>query len=397
MSDFRITKSYEEINDKIKKGTAVVVTAEEMPGIVEKEGLKNAAKKVDVVTTGTCGTMCSSGAFLNVYHTKPKMKISKMWLNDVEAYSGIAAVDCYIGAAQVKEDDPLNRIHPGSFKYGGGHVIEDLIAGRQVRLKAAAYGTDEYPRKELEKVITINDLRNAFLYNPRNAYQNYNCAVNGSDKTIYTYMGILHPGMANATYSSAGELSPLLNDPFFHTIGTGTRIFVGGAPGAVTWYGTQHTPDPARTANGVPIEGSGTIAVTGDMKLMNSRYVRGASITGYGCSLMMGIGIPLPILNEEMAYYTSVRNRDIFCNVIDYGLDYPEAKEKPLASVSYGELMTGTVNINGKKIPASPLSSVYIAREIAETLKEWVRNGFTLGIPQLPIPTVPFTPDIPEK
>ena len=229
MESISIKKSYDEINNKIKKGDAVVVTAEEMPGIVREHGVKKAFEKVDVVTTGTFGIMCSSGAFLNIGHTKPKIRTSKVWFNDVEAYGGIAAVDCYIGATQVRENDPLNMVHPGTFSYGGGHVIEDLIAGRKVKLRATGYGTDCYPLKEFEKTITIKDLRNAFLYNPRNAYQNYNCGINLSKKIIYTYMGILKPDMGNLTYSSAGQLSPLLNDPFYWTIGTGTKIFLGGA------------------------------------------------------------------------------------------------------------------------------------------------------------------------
>jgi len=226
-NSFEIKKSYEEINEKIKKGKAVVVTADEMPDIVKNEGVKKAFEKVDVVTTGTFGIMCSSGAFLNFGHTKPRMRANKVWLNDVEAYGGIAAVDCYIGATQVKDGDPLNAVYPGSFPYGGGHVIEDLIAGKHVKLKAKSYGTDCYPLKEFEKTITISDLRNALLYNPRNCYQNYNTAVNCSKKIIYTYMGILKPDMGNITDSSAGQLRPLLNDSYCWTIGTGTKIFLG--------------------------------------------------------------------------------------------------------------------------------------------------------------------------
>ncbi|MBE0618761.1 MAG: hypothetical protein IH608_12695, partial [Proteobacteria bacterium] len=213
------TKTFQEINEKIRAGKAVVVTAEEMVDVVRTEGVKAAAKRVDVVTTGTFGVMCSSGAFLNFGHTKPKMKAEKVWLNEVEAYAGVAAVDCYIGATQVKEDDPLNRVHPGRFAYGGGHVIEDLVAGRKVTLRATSYGTDCYPLREHRAEMRLADLRDAVLMNPRNAYQNYNCAVNLSDRTIYTYMGVLRPRMANATYSSAGELSPLLNDPYYWTLG----------------------------------------------------------------------------------------------------------------------------------------------------------------------------------
>lgn len=390
MENIKVKKSYEEINKKIKEGKAVVVTADEMPSIVKSEGVQNAFKKVDVVTTGTFGIMCSSGAFLNFGHTRPKMKASNVWLNNVQGYASIAAVDCYIGATQVQDDDPLNKIHPGKFNYGGGHVIEDLIAGKKVNLRATSYGTDCYPLKEFEKNITIDDLRNAFLYNPRNAYQNYNCAVNLSQKTIYTYMGILKPDMANATFSSAGQLSPLLNDPYYWTIGTGTKIFLGGATGAVTWQGTQHNPDCARSENGIPSEGAGTISVTGDMKEMSTDFIRGVSLAGYGCSLMVGIGIPIPILNEDLAYFTGMTDDDIFCPVVDYGEDYPSAINRTLGKVSYGELKSGMIEIMGKKISASPLSSYPMAKKIAGILKGWVENGFTIGVPQIQTPTVQF-------
>lgn len=383
MDGIHIKKSYEEINQKIKDGNAVIVTADEMPDIVKSEGVKGAFKKVDVVTTGTFGIMCSSGAFLNFRHTKPKIKASKVWLNNVEAYGGVAAVDCYIGATQVQENDPLNMVYPGKFKYGGGHVIEDLIAGREVKLEAEAYGTDCYPRKELKKVITMQDLRDAMLFNPRNSYQNYNCAVNLSKKTIYTYMGILRPEMGNATYSSAGTLSPLLNDPYYWTIGTGTKIFLAGSIGAVTWQGTQHSPDCLRGKNGIPMEGAGTMSVTGDMKQMNTEFIRGASITGYGCSLMVGIGVPIPILNEELAYFTGQRDEDIFCQVVDYGIDYPAGENRSIAQVSYAELKSGKIEINGKTIQSSPLSSYPGALKIAKILKQWIGNGMTIGVPQL--------------
>ncbi|MCU0847234.1 MAG: homocysteine biosynthesis protein [Spirochaetes bacterium] len=390
MSDFEIKKSYDEINRKIKDGRAVVVTADEMPKIVSDEGVKNAFKKVDVVTTGTFGIMCSSGAFINFGHTRPKMKASRVWLNDVEAYAGIAAVDCYIGATQVRENDPLNMVHPGKFTYGGGHVIEDLISGREVKLYATSYGTDCYPLKEFDKTITMKDLRDAFLYNPRNSYQNYNCAVNMSQKTIYTYMGILRPEMGNATYSSAGMLSPLLNDPYYWTIGVGTKIFLGGAVGAVSWQGTQHSPDSTRGDNGIPREGSGTIAVTGNLKEMSHEYIRGASIAGYGCSLMVGLGIPVPIINEEMAYFTGQSDRDIFCQVIDYGSDYPNGEPRRLGEVSYAELKSGKFELMGRTVQTAPLSSYPMAKKIAAAIKDWIVNGFTIGEPQIQFPTVPL-------
>ena len=95
-----MAKTIKEINEKIKKGEAVVVTAEEINDIVDKNGPKRAAEKVDVVTTGTFGPMCSSGAYFNIGHSRPKIKLGagEVTLNEVPAYAGFAAVDIYIGA-----------------------------------------------------------------------------------------------------------------------------------------------------------------------------------------------------------------------------------------------------------------------------------------------------------
>jgi hypothetical protein len=40
---------------------------------------------------------------------------------------------------------------PGRFKYGGGHVIEDLLRGKAVRLWCESYVTDCYPRNPWKK------------------------------------------------------------------------------------------------------------------------------------------------------------------------------------------------------------------------------------------------------
>jgi len=383
MKKFKVNKTYSEINEKIKEGKAVVVTAEEIIDIVKKKGDVAAAREIDVVTTGTFSPMCSSGAFLNFGHTSPKIRASKVWLNDVSAYGSIAAVDCYIGATEVVEGDPLNSIHPGEFNYGGGHVIEDLVAGKIIRLRLESYGTDCYPARKHEKNITIHDLRDAFLFNPRNAYQNYNCAVNMSDRTIYTYLGVLRPNMANANYSTSGQLSPLLNDPYLKTIGIGTRIFLGGAQGFVAWPGTQHNPNVMRGKNGVPKEGAGTLATVGNLKEMSPEWLVGASIIGYGVSLYVGIGVPIPILNEEMARYTAVRDEEIYAQVYDYGVDYPSGISKSLGEVTYKELRSGKIKLDGRVIPTAPMSSYYKAREIACILKDWIQKGeFLLGEPQ---------------
>jgi uncharacterized protein (DUF39 family) len=382
-------KTIAEINEKIKKGQAVVATAEEIINIVKKKGAQRAAHEVDVVTTGTFGPMCSSGIYLNVGHTKPRIKIGggRAYINDVPVYTGFAAVDIYLGCTALPDDDPRNWVHPGEFKYGGGHVIEELVAGKDVRLVASAYGTDCYPKKKLETLINIKDVNEAVLFNPRNAYQNYNVAVNLSAKTIYTYMGMLKPNLGNANYCSAGQLSPLLNDPLYKTIGIGTRIFLGGGTGYVAWQGTQFNPGVLRGENGVPKRPAGTLAVIGDLKQMDACYLRGVSIQGYGVSLNVGIGVPIPILSEEILKYTTVTDVDITAPIVDYSEAYPQRKPDILGEVSYAQLKTGAIEVKGKKVPTSSLSSYPKAVEIAEALKSWIKKGsFTLTEPLAALP-----------
>jgi uncharacterized protein (DUF39 family) len=383
-------KTIQEINEKIRKGQAVIVTAEEIIDIVQKKGTKKAAAEVDVVTTGTFGPMCSSGAYFNIGHTKPRIKIGggKCTMNGVPCYTGFAAVDILLGATAIPDEDPRNAVFPGAFHYGGGHIIEELVAGKSIRLSASTYGTDCYPRKNLETLICLKDMNEALLFNPRNCYQNYNCAVNLSDRVIYTYMGMLKPRMGSANYCSAGQLSPLLNDPYYKTIGIGTKIFLGGGEGHIVWNGTQHNPNVKRGENGVPRAPAGTLAVMGDLKQMSPEWLRGASFTGYGVTLTVGIGIPIPILNEEIVQYTAVRDEDIWTQIIDYSEGYPQISGGSLGEVNYAQLKTGQITFQGKQIPTGGISSYKHAQKIAQLLKQRiVAKEFYLTEPVSSIPS----------
>ncbi|CAJ36543.1 homocysteine biosynthesis protein [Methanocella arvoryzae] len=350
-----VLRTIEEINQKIREGSVNVVTAEEMTSLVQELGVTEAARQVDVVTTGTFGAMCSTGVFLNFGHSDPPIKMQRVYMNDVEAYTGVAAVDAYLGATQLSESRGM--------EYGGSHVIEDLVAGKEITLKATAYGTDCYPRKQIETRLTLDDLNQAIMVNPRNGYQKYNAATNGSPKTIYTYMGTLLPNNGNVTYSGAGVLSPLSNDPEYRTIGPGTRIFLGGAPGYIVSEGTQHSS----------ASGFGTLMVTGDLKKMSRDYLRAASFYRYGTTMFLGMGIPIPILDEDMARFTAVSDADITTTIYDYSV--PRRSRPAFRDVTYEQLKSGSVEINGKDVKTSSLSSFYNARKVAFELKAWIKEG----------------------
>jgi L-aspartate semialdehyde sulfurtransferase len=356
------TKSIEEINEKIRTGKAVVLTAGEVSAMGKEMSPADVLKKVDVVTTATFGPMCSSGAFINFGHTEPPMRMERITLNNVPVFGGVAAVDAYIGATEVAMPHDI---------YGGAHVIEDLIAGKDVLLQATAKGTDCYPRTEVKTMINKNSVNEFIMFNPRNAYQNYNVAVNTTSKIKYTYMGTLLPALGNANFSTSGELSPLLNDPEMRTIGIGTRIFLGGAQGYVAWNGTQFNTGKPVNAHGIPIGNSATLAVIGDAKQMSTRFIKAAYFEKYGVTMFVGIGIPIPVIDEDMAHRVMIRNSQIETNVIDYGSGNFEV----LGKINYKTLFSGEMVLNGKKIRTAPLSSIKVAKEIARMLREEITSG----------------------
>ena len=359
-------KSIDLINERVRDGNVRVVTADAMPGIVAELGEDEALREVDVVTTGTFGAMCSSGAFFNFGHAEPPIRMERIWLNDVEAYGGLAAVDTYIGATQqstTRED-----------QYGGAHVIEDFIAGKSVELRAMSRGTDCYPRRTITTDLLLEHLNQAIMCNPRNAYQRYNAAINTTDRVLHTYMGMLLPNSGNITFSGAGVLNPLSNDPKLRMIGSGVPIFIGGAQGMVVGEGTQNSP----------AGGFGTLMVTGNMKEMSQDFVRAATMQGYGVTLYLGVGIPIPVIDLDVVRSTAVRDEDIAVDLLDYGI--PSRNRPVIRKVNYAELRSGAVEINGEEIRTSSLSSYRKAKGVAEMLKSWVEQGkMTLVLPTRPI------------
>jgi L-aspartate semialdehyde sulfurtransferase len=376
-----------EINDKIDRHQARVLTVEELKARVAEVGVTQTAQEVDVVTTGTFEPMESSGAILNLGQTDPPIKIRQCWMDGVAAYAGFGAVDLYVGASQMVEYSGMGDGSDGeeSRDRGGGHVIEDLIAGKSVHLRAIGQVTDCYPRASFEATITRDTINQFYLFNPRNLYQNFIVGVNGGDRPLFTYLGPLQPRLANAVYSNPGELSPLLNDPDLQLVGIGTRIFLGGAIGYVTWEGTQHFPLQKRLPNRTPIGPAATLALIGDAKQMDARWVRGCYLKGYGSSLMLGVGIPLPVLSEEVVVHCAVQDKDLVAPIVDFSI--PRRVRPTFGLVSYAQLKSGRIAIDGKSVRVAPLASLYLSRQVAIELKHWIEAGtFTLSEAVAPIP-----------
>ena len=381
-----------QINEKIQDQKAVVWTVEELKAQVAEKGVSQVAQEVDVVTTGTFEPMESSGAIINLGHTDPPINIRQCWLDSVPAYTGLGAVDLYLGATASPDysssgetSELETRLGVSHRERGGGHIIQDLIAGQPVQLKAIGQVSDCYPRASFQTTVTRETINQFYLYNPRNVYQNFIVGVNAGERVLYTYLGPLHPNLGNAVYSSPGAIAPLFNDPQLNLIGIGTRIFLGGGIGYISAEGTQHFPKQRRLPNQTPIGPAATLTLVGDAKAMSPRWVRGCYFRNYGPSLMLGVGIPLPMLNEEAVAQCAVQDEDIVAPVVDFSI--PRRVRPTFGLVTYQQLKSGTIKIEGETVRTAPLASIARSREIAELLKDQILEGtFFLAEPVAPLP-----------
>jgi len=373
-----------EINAKITAGSANVLTVTQLKKKVQQEGISRCFAEVDVICTGTFEAIESSGAFINIGHTDPPIKIRQCWLDGIPAYAGLGAVDLYLGATSMADYGIGGEVTEPEER-GGGHVIEELIAGKTVHLRAIGQVTDCYPRASLGTSINKDSINQFYLFNPRNLYQNFIVGVNAGDRPLFTYLGPLLPRLGNAVYCNPGAISPLFNDPLLEVIGIGTRVFLGGAIGYITWEGTQHFPLQKRLPNDTPIGPAATLALIGDAKEMNNYWVRGCYFKHYGPSLMLGVGIPIPVLHEGIIKRCAIRDEDIVAPIVDFSI--PRRVRPTFGLVSYAQLKSGKITIEGKTVRTAPLASIARSEEVAEALKNLIETGnFTLTEPVASLP-----------
>jgi uncharacterized protein (DUF39 family) len=153
----------------------------------------------------------------------------------------------------------------------------------------------------------------------------------------------------------------------------------------VAWQGTQHNPNQARDEHGVPVAPAGTLAVMADLKLADPEFFSAATMTKYGVSAFVGIGVPIPVLDADIAATLALTDADLSATIFDYGV---QRRSRPSRGrVTYAQLRSGTIEVEGRKVPVGPISSLPKARLIAATLKEWIaERRWTLTPPLAPLP-----------
>lgn len=284
-----VPRTIDEINEKLKKQKAVVVTADEFKRMVRSD---KKLDHVDVVTTATIGIMSGTAALLSIPFAERGQfeRVNKVWLNGVPAYPGPCPNE-RLGIADVI----VYGTGYANNKYGGGHLFRELVEGEEITLKAETDKGDF-----IETSFTLDQLEFARVIGTRTTFKNYMAFTNSGQDAIKTIFSVtpLKGNLQEATVCGCGEINPLQNNVKLETIGVGTRILVNGTQGYVLGSGTRSSQDRPN------------ISIVADMKGMKPEYMGGFN-TSVGPECITSVAIPIPILNDSILEQLKVLDEHI--------------------------------------------------------------------------------------
>lgn len=281
------TKTISEINERLRSGDAIVMTALEFKNQV-RDGRRFTVNDVDVITTATRAIM--SGTTATVVMPLPEAGrgavLERLFINGVPCTANMAAdedsdlQDIFISGTAESRD------HHG--RYGGGHLMRDLVEGKVVEVEARTTdGRDIYAE------VTLDEMPFARIYAMRNVYQNYTAFTNvknersylGMPQSIFASRPI--PRLKALTTSGSGELTPMANDPDGKYVRSGLKVLVNGMNGTLIGWGTRSHA------------GGRNLSLSADMKGMDPQFMGGAR-TSHGVEVTNGIAIPFPVVDQSV-------------------------------------------------------------------------------------------------
>ena len=312
-----MTQTIEEINRRITRGEATVLTAREVADLLAA-GKEKEIKRVDVVTTGTMGLMSGTYAVLSFPIAKAGLhrRFTHGTINGVPVSIGpapnesLGIIDAFVFGTQESEEDP---------NYGGSFLFRDLVEGKEVEVEATSNDG-----KTVEAAMTIEDMGTAKLMSVRNCFRNYRAMVNpGSEEFTSIFSNLpFQPDFGGLTFSGCGHLSPLQNDPELVSVGVGTGLLFNGMEGYVFSTGTRCSPKYPN------------LMTAADMKGMDPSLMGGFR-TAAGPEVLTTYAIPIPILNESILRSVMTRDEEIPLSIADV------RDRHKIGQTNYGQVWTG--------------------------------------------------------
>ncbi|MDF0590522.1 methanogenesis marker 16 metalloprotein [Candidatus Methanocrinis natronophilus] len=313
-----MSRTLSEIQAKVDRGEAVVLTAKEVGEILDGEVVLT-LEDVDVVTCATRAVMSGTYAVFSFPVAPPGTfrRATGVWLNGVPAVVGpcpnerLGVLDLIVfGTAASREES----------RDGGGHLFRDLVEGEEVRVEVETEGGGD-----LDLDLSLADMPTARLFGTRHSFKNYSAFVNPSEERVATifHATTFDPCWRGASVSGCGRLNPLENDPLLDTIGVGTRVLINGAEGFVLGRGTRSSPDRPNLSG------------YADMHGMDPEYMGGFR-TSAGPECISSWAVAIPVLREEILERVAAPEEAIPLPVMDV------VARKEIGQATYADVWEGT-------------------------------------------------------
>ena len=310
-------RSFSEIRAKVDRGEAVVLTAREVSEVLA-DGGRVSLQEVDVVTCATRAVMSGTYAVLSFPAAPPGSfrRAIGVTLNGVPGIVGpcpnerLGIVDLIVFGTAASREEP---------RYGGGHLLRDLVEGEEVRVEVE---TDTGSALEVD--LKLADMPTARLFGTRHSFKNYSAFVNPGEERVATifHATTFDPCWNGASVSGCGRMNPLENDPLLETIGVGTRVLINGAEGFVLGRGTRSSPDRP------------SLSGYADMHGMDPEYMGGFG-TSAGPECISSWAVPIPVLREGILERMAGLEGSIPLPVVDV------ASRQELGRATYADVWEG--------------------------------------------------------
>ncbi|MCD4800184.1 MAG: methanogenesis marker 16 metalloprotein [Methanococcoides sp.] len=311
-------QSIEQINRKIEKGDAVVLTAQQVCDLVDS-GEDIRAEDVDVVTAATRAIMSGTYAILSfpVESSHSFLRAKEVYMNGVPAHVGpcpnerLGILDLMLFGTDHSVDDS---------RYGAGHLFRDLAEGLSVEVKVVTDKGESFKTK-----VTLDDMPYAMLYGTRHAFKNYSAFVNTSDEPAASIFHAMEfgPRLTEATISGCGQINPVKNDPLLESIGIGTRMLMNGSEGFIMGSGTRSSAEKPN------------LTAFADMHGMKPEYM-GGFFTSAGPECIVSWAVPVPVTSDSVL--ESIKERDRQLKMPVMAVD----KRACVGYSDYGDVWEGT-------------------------------------------------------
>ena len=362
-----------ELRRKQERGQLQVRAAADFRSLVQHAGLAEAYAATDVVVAADAGFTDQASLHLSLGPTDPPIRLRDGQLAGVAGLAGCGAGELVLPIGGGLAD-----------AMGGAQLLGALLAGRALPFSASGEATALHPRRDLQTELSLGQIGGGRLLLHRAIAENGVVALSQADGPCPSPYGTLLGPAANALYSCGGAGSIGLTMPGLALLGPGSPVLVGGALGWVVGAGSGHQPDCRRQASGHARSPGAAAAVSVDLHELRPEWVRPCVFEGHGSALLITVAAPVPLINAAVARQAAAGPYELEAPVLD--LSVPRRVKPSLGSATYGELLSGTITVQGRPVACAPSHSPRLAAAAAEALVEALGNGsFPLRLPLVPL------------